>query len=617
MEEDNGPVGMGVGGMGVGGRDSPLKPDMSMVEGEDILAKLKEQVSSATTTLLPPSTALPPPTHSPSHNLNNNHNSTNNNNANNNNNNNSVHSIYDRLHTLLQAKKKTEEDGDGEEDSRDLVLRAEALHRQRESLLSSPQALMNAMRGGGPPSLVPPGPHLPFIPSTVGLPPTTQMPPTPGSAGSRDSSGNGARTPSHTPEPHQSQQSWSFEEQFKQVREPTKHSSFEEDKRKLYELDDDVKRKDFLDELFSFMQKRGTPINRLPIMAKQVLDLYELYKLVVERGGLVDVINKKLWQEIIKGLKLPSSITSAAFTLRTQYTKYLYPYECEKTKLSTPAELQAAIDNNRREGRRSSYGSYVDAVQPPLLSLQSLQGLHSPLALANSHFNGGGTISPLPQPDGLLGRGGSPPGSQEALLEATRLTMWKLYNQGLGVGGGFQHEDDGPKLPPPHHPLAGVPFPPQKEALNLEVKDEEVPLFHDNRGYQPFCLQRTGRLKDAVDHRNDLRNDVRNDLRNDLRNELRNDIRNEFRNDVRSRLEEAAIPPSAKRPAQQDDSHDSRLPPPTTPTPPTPPGYPGANIKITSRGGRGQDQSMVVSMEVNGIMYQGVLFAQAPRARFS
>lgn len=67
-----------------------------------------------------------------------------------------------------------------------------------------------------------------------------------------------------------------------------------------------------------FLYLAGTPINRLPIMAKQVLDLYELYNLVVSRGGLVDVINKKLWQEIIKGLKLPSSITSAAFTLRTQ-----------------------------------------------------------------------------------------------------------------------------------------------------------------------------------------------------------------------------------------------------------------------------------------------------------
>ena len=62
----------------------------------------------------------------------------------------------------------------------------------------------------------------------------------------------------------------------------------------------------------------GTPVNRIPIMAKQVLDLYELYRLVVSKGGLVEVINKKLWREITKGLNLPSSITSAAFTLRTQ-----------------------------------------------------------------------------------------------------------------------------------------------------------------------------------------------------------------------------------------------------------------------------------------------------------
>ena len=32
----------------------------------------------------------------------------------------------------------------------------------------------------------------------------------------------------------------------------------------------------------------------------KVLDLYELYNLVVEKGGLVEVINKKQWQEIIK-----------------------------------------------------------------------------------------------------------------------------------------------------------------------------------------------------------------------------------------------------------------------------------------------------------------------------
>jgi len=46
----------------------------------------------------------------------------------------------------------------------------------------------------------------------------------------------------------------------------------------------------------------------------------------------------------------------------SRYMKYLYPYECEKEKYSSPNELQAAIDGNRREGRRSSYGAYADLV---------------------------------------------------------------------------------------------------------------------------------------------------------------------------------------------------------------------------------------------------------------
>ncbi|XP_061115520.1 AT-rich interactive domain-containing protein 3A isoform X2 [Conger conger] len=174
---------------------------------------------------------------------------------------------------------------------------------------------------------------------------------------------------------------WTYEEQFKQ----------------LYELDDDEKRKEFLDDLFSFMQKRGTPVNRIPIMAKQVLDLYTLYKLVTEKGGLVEVINKKIWREITKGLNLPTSITSAAFTLRTQYMKYLYPYECEKRGLSSPGELQAAIDSNRREGRRQSYGAamfnYSPVGTPTLLSSPKIQMPHIAMPTANgSHMTHGVAI---------------------------------------------------------------------------------------------------------------------------------------------------------------------------------------------------------------------------------
>ncbi|XP_053204367.1 uncharacterized protein DDB_G0283357-like [Panonychus citri] len=142
--------------------------------------------------------------------------------------------------------------------------------------------------------------------------------------------------------------------------------SYEEQFKQLYDLSDHPDRRSFLNDLFAFMQQRGTPVNRIPIMAKQVLDLYELYRLVVARGGLVEVINKKIWREITKGLNLPSSITSAAFTLRTQYMKYLYPYECEKEHLSSPDELQQAIDGNRREGRRSSYGHYSDMIGSPV-----------------------------------------------------------------------------------------------------------------------------------------------------------------------------------------------------------------------------------------------------------
>ncbi|OWK52572.1 AT-rich interactive domain-containing protein 3A [Lonchura striata] len=162
----------------------------------------------------------------------------------------------------------------------------------------------------------------------------------------------------------------------------------------LYELDGDPRRKEFLDDLFSFMQKRGTPVNRIPIMAKQVLDLYMLYTLVTEKGGLVEVINKKLWREITKGLSLPTSITSAAFTLRTQYMKYLYPYECEKRGLSNPNELQAAIDSNRREGRRQGFGGSLFAYSPGgTHGLLSSPKLPVP-ALGLASATNGGAITP-------------------------------------------------------------------------------------------------------------------------------------------------------------------------------------------------------------------------------
>ncbi|XP_067665272.1 AT-rich interactive domain-containing protein 3C-like isoform X1 [Haliotis asinina] len=292
----------------------------------------------------------------------------------------------------------------------------------------------------------------------------------------------------------------------------THHWTFEEQFKQLYELSDDPKRKEFLDDLFAFMQKRGTPVNRIPIMAKQTLDLYELFRLVVSKGGLVEVINKKLWREITKGLNLPSSITSAAFTLRTQYMKYLYPYECEKLKLSSPQELQAAIDGNRREGRRSSYGYDLSP---------------GPTLVPTSHHLNGTLLN------GKLG-GGSP---------------GKLWPD---------MDNDEDSLPPtPQHFPHGRGLT-ERDAIAMEVATR--------------AMEEATRKMEAA-----------------------------------SRTTPIEEGPPRKRMLSEEERILAHA------------GMPSAHLKITSRicisdDGRSEiDNSLVVSMEINGIMYQGVLFAQHPR----
>uniref|UniRef100_A0A8C3F6G6 AT-rich interactive domain-containing protein 3 n=1 Tax=Chrysemys picta bellii TaxID=8478 RepID=A0A8C3F6G6_CHRPI len=217
----------------------------------------------------------------------------------------------------------------------------------------------------------------------------------------------------------------------------------------LYELDDDPKRKEFLDDLFGFMQKRGTPVNRIPIMAKQVLDLYTLYRLVTEKGGLVEVINKKIWREITKGLNLPTSITSAAFTLRTQYMKYLYPYECEKRALSSPGELQAAIDSNRREGRRQSFGTALFSYSPvgtpamlgsPKIPVPALAiSTHSCSQMSQVHAikKGGWGGAWKPHSDGEMGDGAAFCGTGSGLIAAScqQLVGGLLWPRGEAMRG--------------------------------------------------------------------------------------------------------------------------------------------------------------------------------------
>lgn len=66
---------------------------------------------------------------------------------------------------------------------------------------------------------------------------------------------------------------------------------------------------------------------KIPQIGGQELDLLKLYKSVCRRGGGQAVSNHKLWKEIVDEFGLPSSCTSASFTLKNHYQRYLLAYE--------------------------------------------------------------------------------------------------------------------------------------------------------------------------------------------------------------------------------------------------------------------------------------------------
>ena len=87
------------------------------------------------------------------------------------------------------------------------------------------------------------------------------------------------------------------------------------------------KSEEFKKKLMAFMNENGYDSFKVPQIAGRELDLYKLYTSVIRRGGYERVSTLKLWREIVNEFKLPDSCTSASFTLRTHYQKYLFAYE--------------------------------------------------------------------------------------------------------------------------------------------------------------------------------------------------------------------------------------------------------------------------------------------------
>ena len=96
---------------------------------------------------------------------------------------------------------------------------------------------------------------------------------------------------------------------------------------KISEEEEQEKARQFKDELSKFYSSNVRENFKCPIISGKELNLYKLYKEVTNRGGFNAVCETKQWKDVVSTLDLPPSCTSASFTVKNHYNKYLLNYD--------------------------------------------------------------------------------------------------------------------------------------------------------------------------------------------------------------------------------------------------------------------------------------------------
>ncbi|XP_054611804.1 uncharacterized protein zgc:77151 isoform X2 [Dunckerocampus dactyliophorus] len=83
----------------------------------------------------------------------------------------------------------------------------------------------------------------------------------------------------------------------------------------------------FLDQLFSFMDRHGSPIHKVPNLGFKKIDLFLMYSVVRRLGGYEKVTSDRLWKVVYNELGGCPGSTSAATCTRRHYERLMLPYE--------------------------------------------------------------------------------------------------------------------------------------------------------------------------------------------------------------------------------------------------------------------------------------------------
>eukprot|EP00079_Xenopus_tropicalis_P016174 XP_004914677.1 PREDICTED: AT-rich interactive domain-containing protein 4B isoform X1 [Xenopus tropicalis] len=143
-----------------------------------------------------------------------------------------------------------------------------------------------------------------------------------------------------------------------EVKEESSSSETEEDEEENKDNDDDNtseeeeeiepfpgERENFLQQLYKFMEDRGTPINKRPVLGYRNLNLFKLFRLVHKLGGFNNIDSGAIWKQVYQDLGIPILNSAAGYNVKCAYRKYLYGFEeyCTSANISFHMELPIKI----------------------------------------------------------------------------------------------------------------------------------------------------------------------------------------------------------------------------------------------------------------------------------
>ncbi|XP_031655757.1 AT-rich interactive domain-containing protein 4B isoform X3 [Oncorhynchus kisutch] len=166
----------------------------------------------------------------------------------------------------------------------------------------------------------------------------------------------------------------STSEEDEEEEEQEEEASEEEDEEEVEPFPEE--RDNFLQQLYKFMEDRGTPINKKPVLGYRNLDLFKLYRLVHQLGGFHDIESGSVWKTVYQALGIPVLNSAAGYNVKCAYRKYLYGFEeyCTSCAITFRMDLplkQPKAEGGKAEGETGEAGG--DSSVPPVASSSSAE----------------------------------------------------------------------------------------------------------------------------------------------------------------------------------------------------------------------------------------------------